>query len=109
MTRDAEFRGFVLDQLDSIEELVCKPMFGGFGIYCGETIFAIIANDRLYFKIDTRSRALFEERGMGPLRPNQKQTLKSYYEVPPDVLEDSAELERWARRAIESQLRAVKR
>jgi DNA transformation protein len=37
---------------------------------------------------------------MGPFRPNERQTLKSYYEVPPDVLDEPETLLSWAREAI---------
>jgi DNA transformation protein len=37
---------------------------------------------------------------MGPFRPNERQTLKSYYEVPPEVLEDPEALRSWAGEAI---------
>ena len=37
---------------------------------------------------------------MGPFRPNERQTLKSYYEVPPEVLADPEALLSWAREAI---------
>ncbi len=37
---------------------------------------------------------------MGPFRPNERQTLKSYYEVPPGVLDDREELIAWAKEAI---------
>jgi DNA transformation protein and related proteins len=33
---------------------------------------------------------------MKPFRPNPKQTLKTYYEVPADILEDRELLARWA-------------
>jgi len=33
---------------------------------------------------------------MKPFRPNAKQTLKSFYEVPIDVLEDTEQLASWA-------------
>ena len=36
---------------------------------------------------------------MKPFRPNARQTLKSYYEVPADVVEDRGLLRRWADRA----------
>ena len=36
---------------------------------------------------------------MQPFRPSDKQTLKNYYEVPPDILEDGDELVRWAEQA----------
>ena len=37
---------------------------------------------------------------MGPFRPNERQTLKSYYEVPPEVLADPEALLSWAGEAI---------
>jgi DNA transformation protein len=33
---------------------------------------------------------------MKPFRPNAKQTLKSFYEVPVDIIEDSEYLAEWA-------------
>jgi DNA transformation protein len=38
--------------------------------------------------------------GMGPFRPNERQTLKSYYDVPPEILDDREALLHWAREAI---------
>lgn len=37
---------------------------------------------------------------MGSFRPGAKQTLKSCYEVPVDVIEDPERLRGWAERAI---------
>jgi DNA transformation protein len=37
---------------------------------------------------------------MKPFRPNPRQTLKTYYELPVDVMEDRDQLKHWARRAI---------
>ena len=65
-----------------------------------ETIFAILYRDRLYFKVDEHSKDDYVARGMGPFRPNERQTLKSYFEVPPDVLDDPEALLSWAREAI---------
>ena len=55
---------------------------------------------RLYLKVDERSKGDYLARGMGPFRPNERQTLKSYYEVPPEVLADPEALLSWAREAI---------
>jgi DNA transformation protein len=76
-------------------------MFGGHGLYRRETIFAILSRGRLYLKVDERSQAEFVSRGMGPFRPNERQTLKSYYVVPLEVFADPEALLDWARRAIE--------
>jgi hypothetical protein len=37
---------------------------------------------------------------MGPFSPNERQTLKWYYEVPPEVLADPEALASWAGEAI---------
>lgn len=94
------FVEYVVDQLRRLGEVEAKAMFGGHGLYCGGAFFAIIADGRLYFKTDAVSRRGYEGRGMGPFRPNPKQTLKTYYEVPVEVLEDDEELAAWAERAL---------
>jgi DNA transformation protein len=40
---------------------------------------------------------------MKPFRPNAKQTLKSYYQVPVDIIEDANQFYVWALRAIRCQ------
>ena len=93
------FRDFVLDQLSELSGLTHRAMFGGYGLYQRETFFGIIHEGRLYFKTDSTTRAAYVTRNMKPFRPNPKQTLKTYYEVPVDVLEDAEELTIWAQQA----------
>jgi DNA transformation protein len=90
----------VLGRLSALGEITSRAMFGGHGLYWGETIFGILSRGRLYLKVDERSQADFVSRGMGPFRPNERQTLKSYYEVPPDVLADPEALLSWVGVAI---------
>ena len=40
-------------------------MFGGAGVYAGIN-FGCIAEDTLYFKVDSGNRAAFEAEGMSP-------------------------------------------
>ncbi|HRC43705.1 MAG TPA: TfoX/Sxy family protein [Nitrospira sp.] len=98
--RHDSFKDYVLDQLDALPELTSKAMFGGHGLYQRETFFGIIHKGRLYFKTNAVTQALYRARGMGPFRPNTNQTLKHYYEVPVDILEDPQELAAWARSAV---------
>jgi DNA transformation protein len=96
------FRDHVLDQLSGLGEGVeARAMFGGHGLYAGNAFFGILFKGRFYLRSGPKSRKDFEARGMKPFRPNARQTLKSYYEVPADVLEDRETLARWARRALE--------
>ena len=93
------FKDFVLDQLDGLRGVTCRAMFGGYGLYQGDVFFGIVHKGRLYFKTNETSRTAYRERGMQPFRPNAKQTLKTYYEVPVEILEDQEQLTTWATQA----------
>jgi DNA transformation protein len=93
-------KGFVADQL-RLSNLECRSMFGGYGLYSNGEIFGILFEGRLYFKTNAATRPTYEQRGMKPFRPRVRQRLKSYYEVPADVIEDASTLTAWATEAVE--------
>jgi len=97
---DGRFLDQVLDGLAPLGEVTARSLFGGHGLYWGGTIFGILFLGRLYLKVDEQSKGDYLARGMGPFRPNERQTLKSYYEVPPDVLADPDGLASWAGEAV---------
>src|SRR5688500_8009829 len=103
---DDSFVTFITEQLASVDDLSVRPMFGAHGLYAGATFFGIVCRGRLYLKTDAQSVGEYERRGMGPFRPNERQTIKSYYEVPADVVEDREELATWARRAMRAKGKA---
>ena len=90
----------ILDRLAALGDISARAMFGAHGLYWRGVIFGLLFRDRLYLKVDERSRPDFEARGMGMFRPNERQTLKSYYEVPPEVLDDPEALNSWAGEVI---------
>ena len=102
---DESFKDFVLDQLQELDDVEARGMFGGFGVYQDETFFGIIHKGQLYFKIDESTVDEYRKRKMRPFRPNGKQTLKSYYQVPVDIIEDGDQLCQWAVKAIQCQRR----
>ena len=96
MTPDTDsLRDFIQDQIQGLGEVEFRHMFGGYGLYRGDVFFGILYKDRLYFRTDQASRQAYVDRGMRPFRPSVKQTLKNYYEVPPDIVEDSEALVAW--------------
>ncbi|MBL7224431.1 MAG: TfoX/Sxy family protein [Candidatus Brocadiae bacterium] len=97
---DPSFRDFVLDQLAGLGDVTCRAMFGGHGLYCGGVFFAILWAGRLFLKTGDQTRRSYIDAGSGPFRPSDKQTLKTYYEVPVDVLEDADRLAEWANVAM---------
>lgn len=98
--KDDSFKEFVLDQLRELPGVTSRAMFGGYGVYQGEVFFGIIHQGRLYFKTDDRTRPAYMKKGMKPFRPNAKQTLKTYYEIPVEIIEDGEQLTTWAGRAV---------
>src|SRR5262249_16906868 len=93
------YRDFVLEQLGRVTPVTGKSMFGGVGIYAQGLFFALIAEDRLYFKVNDMTRPDFEQRGMEPFRPFGEESAMGYYEVPADVVEDVTQLEVWMNKA----------
>ena len=102
--KEDSFKNLVLDQLQEHDDVEARRMFGGYGLYQDETFFGIIHKGRLYFKIDETTVGEYHKRRMKPFRPNAKQTLKSYYQVPVDIIEDADQLRQWAEKAIRCQL-----
>jgi DNA transformation protein len=100
MAVSQSYREFVLEQLGRVTPVTGKSMFGGVGIYAQGLFFALIAEDRLYFKVDDATRPDFERLGMGPFRPFGEESAMGYYEVPADVVEDAVQLASWMRKAI---------
>ena len=110
MTASPEFLEFLKDQLSTFGPVSARRLFGGAGLFRDNLMFALIAQDTLYFKIDARNRPDFEAAGMEPFtyEGKGKKMQMSYFEVPPDVLEDPADLADWARKAFEAALAGAK-
>lgn len=101
MPRSREFVEFVLEQMAPLGRVRARAMFGGFGIYRDEHIFAIIVDDRLYFKTDAATRAEFQAKGLGPFTyiMRGKPVTMPYFEAPPEVFEEPDTMQHWAQMA----------
>ena len=103
-----EFVEFVLGQLMPMGGVRARAMFGGYGIYQRDTMFAIIVDERLYFKADNLTSSEFMARGLGPFTytARGKTMTMQYYEAPPEVFEEPEAMLDWAQQAIGVALRA---
>jgi DNA transformation protein and related proteins len=101
MAVSESYREFVVEQLSRVTPVTGKSMFGGVGIYARGLFFALIAEDRLYFKVNDATRPDFERLGMEPFRPYGEDSAMGYYEVPADVVEDPTQLAAWMRKTID--------
>lgn len=102
-----ELTDYVLGQLEGLGVLRAKKMFGGVGLYCDELFFALIGHNALWMKVDDTNRADYEAAGMEAFRPDpDKADTMNYWELPSEVLEQSEEAIRWARKSLEIARRA---
>ena len=109
MSVSTGFRTYVLDQLNHIVPVSTRPMFGGLTFFHEGRAFALIAEDRLYFKVDATNRPDFEARGMGSFLPfGDPEKPMAYCELPEEILEDPDELAPWVQKALQVAARAAK-
>ena len=97
--KDDEFVEYICDQLMDFELVTYKSMFGGYGLYCGDVFFGLVFGGRVYFKTNDATRPKYESWESEPFQPNAKQTLKTYYEVPSEIVERTIDLVSWAEEA----------
>ena len=105
MQRDPEIVQYLQDTLNALGSVVARAMFGGYGVYCDDTFFAIVDDDTVYFKVSTQSKGDYENAGSEPFTylSRGKRTVMSYWRVPGEVLDSAPMLRAWAKRAIEAQ------
>lgn len=105
-----EFVTHVVDLLEPLGPVSARRMFGGYGIYLDRLMFALVADDTLYLKVDDESRGEFEAAGLDPFRYTKKgkSYQMSYHAAPEDALEDAELLRDWARKAVDAAMRAAR-
>ena len=86
-----------------------KRMFGGAGVYAGETIFAIVIDGVIYLKADEHTVPAFEAEGLTPFsyEAKKKRVVTSYWRIPDRLYDDPEELAQWSRDAVSAAQRAA--
>ena len=87
-----------------------KRMFGGYGIYHDDLMFALVADDVLYLKADDKSSPEFIEQGMSQFEyvKSGKVIKMSYYTAPEDIFDDQEKAKQWAELAFQAAVRGKK-
>jgi len=104
-----EFVDFLVDSLQSIGPVTAKRMFGGHGLFLEGLMFALVADNDLYLKADADSQADFEALGLERFTyyKQGKPFSMSYYQAPPEALEDHDVMADWGNKAYGAALRAA--
>lgn len=103
----SEFADALHEVFERFGRISVRRMFGGYGIYHEERMFALVSGDRLYLKTDDISRPQFEAKRLPPFEYTRqgKTMATSYHEAPAEVFEDRDEAAAWARLAWAAVLR----
>lgn len=110
MAVSPSYRDFVKERLQAVLPVTTRPMLGGLTFFADGLAFALIAEERLYFKVDDSNRADFEGAGMGPFLPfGDPAKPMAYYELPPELLEDEEALPPWIHKAVSVARKAAAR
>jgi DNA transformation protein and related proteins len=102
MPVSSDFVDYVIEQLRLLGRVSARRMFGGVGLYFDGLFFGLIDDDTLYLRVDDSNRGEFVRLGSKPFVPvrDKPDVSMSYFDVPADLLDDSEELSRWARKSV---------
>ncbi|MEL6381621.1 MAG: TfoX/Sxy family protein [Cyanobacteria bacterium J06626_18] len=102
------FRDAVVYRLNQVAPVTARAMFGGYGLYLEGVMFALIAYNTLYFKVDDANRQDFIDADMSPFTYDGKgkPTQMSYYQLPEAVFSDVTQLVDWVEKAHAAARRA---
>lgn len=103
---------FLSDVFNGIDGISSKSMFGGYGFYKDGIIFAIIADEKLHFKVGSSNQKDYEDYGSAPFvypMKNGKTTTLSFWELPADIMEDKEILPSWIEKSVQASLLSKKK
>jgi DNA transformation protein len=111
VTLSGGFSEYVVELLSALGAVQARRMFGGVALYCEGVMFALVADDVLYFKVDESNRGDFERAGTEPFRYEKggRWVTLSYWRAPDEALDSSEQALPWARAAHAVALRAAVR
>ena len=108
MDQSTEFVSYVTELLAPFGDVRAKRMFGAYGIFRGDLMFGIVADEALYLKADDVNRTDFEARGLERFvyYKKGKPMYLSYYQAPEEALDNSGDMLAWAEKSFAAAIRS---
>ena len=94
---------FIRDLFSDFGPVDVRRMFSGAGVFADGLMVALVVRDVLYLKSDASGAARFAAEGceqFGYTRAGRGRTALPYWRVPDRLLDDPAELARWAHESL---------
>ncbi|WP_284416254.1 MULTISPECIES: TfoX/Sxy family protein [unclassified Bradyrhizobium] len=103
-------REFLIDLFSGFGPVTIRRMFSGFGISADGINFALALRSGLYLRADETTFDRFEAAGSKPFSYETRartMTVRSYWQVPAHLFDDTDEFATWARDAFAAAQRAA--
>jgi DNA transformation protein and related proteins len=108
------FFDFVRELFAGLGAVTIKRMFGGAGVYAEGKMFALLADETIYLKVDDALKAQLAAEGSGPFvwvpdnGPKKGEAIEmGYWRLPEAALDEPDEAVKWARAAVQVALAAA--
>ena len=92
MASQQKFVDFIIEQIDISEQITYKKMFGEYGLYFGDKMFALVCDNKLFIKPTSSAREYINDIIEAAPYPGAK---------PCFLIEDKIEDSIWLRKLIE--------
>ena len=98
MSTGSQFVDRALARLVPLGPVRARAMFGGWGIFLNDLMFALVADERLYFKVDAETEHRFAAAGSQAFTYARrgKRFAMSYRQAPDGALDQAEALLPWA-------------
>ena len=108
MDQSPEFVSYLMELLAPSGDVRARRMFGAYGIFRGDLMFGIVADETLYLKADDVNRTDFEARGLERFvyYKKGKPMYLSYYQAPEEALDNSGDMLAWAEKSFAAAIRS---
>ncbi|QNN21522.1 TfoX/Sxy family protein [Planctomycetales bacterium ZRK34] len=110
MAANSEFVEYVVDALTGFDFVEPRRMFGGYGLFCDEVMFAIVVDDVLYVRVDAVTDGDFDDE-VSPrfsyMRAGRPCKLP-YRQIPDAAMDNREALCRYAELGREAAIRKAK-
>lgn len=87
---------------DSMGKIKSRSMFGGFGIFCDDTMFALVVNDSLHLRAGGENQETFKTLELKPYTYKKRgfPVVTKYFEIPAQWWENETQLMAFATIAL---------
>ena len=108
MTPSSGFLDQLSELFSPLGEITWRKMFGGAGLYCDGRVFAIVDDERIFFKADPQNELWYTTRGSEKFTFDMggKVGTMNYWSGPEELLDDQHVALEYAHQAIQAARRA---